>query len=303
MNRRELIKAAGGSIFTARAAAVAVLDAHIHLFDPRRKEGIPWPEPKSPLYRPALPDRYRQIAAPLGVRGAIVVEASPRYSDNQWVLDTAAADSIIKGFVGNLEPGKPEFPKRLEALSRNRLFRGIRYGNLWGRDLGAELGRPEFVSGLRLLSEAGLSLDTANQDAALIHAVLRLTDEVPALRVIIDHLPQMTVPAGEAGRQVRADLRELGARPQVFVKLSEVFRRVDGAVPREISHYRGWLDEICSSFGDDRVLFGSDWPNSDQWRPFGDVLALMQEYFAGKSPSAAEHYFAGNAQRAYRVTI
>jgi len=279
-----------------------IIDTHIHLFDPRRPQGVPWPTKQDGiLYQPALPDRYRGIAVPLGVVGAIEVEASPWLEDNQWVLDVAAKDKIIVGTVGNLEPGKPEFRKQLERFHRNPLFRGIRYGNLWNRDLGRELSRPEFVSDLRGLAEAGLEMDTANPNPALIADVVRLTDQAPGLRVVIDHLPQLAVPT-EAGalKSYQADLRELGKRPQVYVKISEVLRRVEGKIPEQLSFYRARLDELFDIFGEDRLLYGSDWPNSDQWAPYEVEFRLVREYFMGKGRAVAEKYFWKNSAAAYR---
>ena len=112
------------------------------------------------LYKPALPERYRLVTKGLGIVGAIEVEASPWLEDNQWVLDVAAKESIIVGTVGDLEPGKPDFRKNLDRFHRNPLFRGIRYGNLWNRNLGEQLSRPEFISDLKALADAGLALDT-----------------------------------------------------------------------------------------------------------------------------------------------
>ena len=83
------------------------------------------------------------------------------------------------------------------------------------------------------------------------------------------------------------------------MKLSEIFRRVDGKVPTELSFYRDTLDEIAGVFGEDRVLYGSDWPNSDSWRPFGEGLKLVQDYFASKG-AAAEKYFWKNSVKAYK---
>jgi predicted TIM-barrel fold metal-dependent hydrolase len=286
----------------ARTAPVPIIDCHIHLFDTERKQGVPWPDKKNTvLYKPALPDRYRSLAVPLGVVGAIKVEASPWLEDNQWVLDVAAKDSIIVGTIGNLEPGKPEFGKQLERFGKNNLFRGIRYGNLWGRNLAAEVSRAEFVADLKLLAKAGLTLDSANPNPSLIGAVVRLTDKVPDLRVVIDHLPQMPTPTDPAiRREVQAHLQEIGKRPQIYVKLSEVFRRVDGNVPTDLSFYRGTLDEIYGVFGENRVLYGSDWPNSDNWKPYGDVLRLVQDYFRSKGTAAAEKYFWRNSVTAYK---
>lgn len=279
-----------------------IIDTHIHLFDPTRPQGVPWPEKNDTvLYKPALPDRYRKIAAPLGITGAIEVEASPWLEDNQWVLDIAARDTIVVGTVGDIEPGKNGFGRNLDRFHRNPLFRGIRYGNLWGRDLAAELSKPDFVTDLKLLADAGLVLDTANQTPALIAAAVRVTDLVPNLRVVIDHLPQLDPPSEpKALRAYQADLRELGKRPQVYVKISQVLRRVDGRVPTDLNFYRSRLDQLSAIFGEDRLLYGSDWPNSDQWGTYSQVLSVVREYFMAKGKTAAEKYFWKNSAAAYR---
>jgi predicted TIM-barrel fold metal-dependent hydrolase len=279
-----------------------IIDTHIHMFDPTRPEGVPWP-PKTDriLYKPALPARYRFLTAKLGIVGAIVVEASPWLEDNEWVLDLAKDNPIIVGFVGDLEPNKPDFRPQFDRFHRNPLFRGIRYGNLWGRDLGTSLDNPVFVEGLKLVADAGLELDTANPDPDLIRAVVRLTDKVPSLRVVLDHLPHLEAPAEHDARQkYEADLRELGKRPQVYVKISQVPRRVNGAVSFELAHYRPLLDHFWETFGPDRLLYGSDWPNSDPWGRYDQILSLVHSYFAGKGAEASEKYFWKNSFAAYR---
>ena len=302
MNRRTFLASAAASIVNAQPSPVPIIDTHIHLFDPTRPQGVPWPEKNDTvLYKPALPDRYRKIAAPLGITGAIEIEASPWLEDNQWVLDIAARDPIVVGTVGDIEPGKSGFGRNLDRFHRNPLFRGIRYGNLWGRDLATELSKPDFVTDLKLLADAGLVLDTANQTPALIAAAVRVTDLVPKLRVVIDHLPQLDPPSEpKALRAYQADLRELGKRPQVYVKISQVLRRVDGRVPTDLNFYRSRLDHLSAIFGEDRLLYGSDWPNSDQWGTYSQVLSVVREYFMAKGKTAAEKYFWKNSAAAYR---
>jgi len=276
----------------AGAVSIPIIDTHIHLFDTARPQGVPWPDRNDAvLYKPALPGRYRKVTQGLGVVGAIEIECSPWLEDNQWVLDVAAKDSIIVGTIGDLEPGHTEFRAQLERFARNPLFRGIRYGNLWGRDLGAELAKPEFIAGLQALAEGGLVLDTANPTSALMADVARLTDHVPNLRVILDHLPQLDPST--------ANLRELGKRPQVYVKVSGVLRRVSGRVPLDTSFYRSRLDEIWDIFGPDRLIYGSDWPNSDSLGTYPQVLKIVEEYFHAKGTAAAERYFWKNSIAAY----
>jgi predicted TIM-barrel fold metal-dependent hydrolase len=284
----------------APAKTIPVIDSHIHLFDPFRPQGVPWPSKENKvLYQTALPARYRPIAQPLGIVGAIEVECSSWPDDNQWVLDVAAKEDIIVGTVGHLVPGTPEFRPSLDRLHQNPLFRGIRY-NL-GRQAGKEFDRPEFIADLKALAEADLVLDTANPSVSLLADVVRVSDRVPNLRVVVDHLPQMVPPAAPAARaSYDASLKVLRERPQVFVKLSEVLRRVDGNIPTDPEFYRPRLDEIVDVFGTDRVLYGSDWPNSDQWLPVPVGFNVVHEYFMGKGQLAAENYFWRNSVKCYK---
>lgn len=305
MNRRTFLGVATGIVGLAaapRTEPLPVIDTHIHLFDPRRPQGVPWPDKNdATLYQPALPDRYRKVTKGLGVAGAIEVECSPWLEDNQWVLDIAAKDTIIVGTVGNLEPGRPDFRKHLERFHRNPLFRGIRCGNLWGRNLADQIFQPEFRSDLATLAEAGLAMDTANPNPALISAVVRLTDLVPSLRIVIDHLPQMEKPTALSVRSaLQADLRELGKRPQIYVKVSEVLRRVNARVPDDLDFYRATLDELWEIFGPDRLIYGSDWPNSDRWGTYPTVIRVVREYFTAKGTAVAEKFLWKNSLAAYR---
>jgi L-fuconolactonase len=304
MNRREALAFALGaaSIALTKARFMPIIDTHIHLFDPRRPQGVPWPpQDDRILYRPTLPDRYREVTAGLGIVGAIVVECSPWPEDNQWVLDVAARDSIVVGTVGNLDSGQADFGERLEQLHRNPLFRGIRYGNLWGRSLSEGLSRPQFISNLRVLADAGLALDTANPDAPLLAAVVRLTDRIPTLRVVIDHLPQLELPREPGARTaLQACLQELGRRPQVYVKVSEVLHPIGSHLHYDPDFYRSRLDEIWGIFGADRLIYGSDWPNSDHSAPLRQELKVVSEYAYSKGTSLAEKFFWKNSIGAYR---
>jgi predicted TIM-barrel fold metal-dependent hydrolase len=161
-----------------------------------------------------------------------------------------------------------------------------------------QISSPQFIFDLRELAQAGLA---ANPNTTLIAAVVQFTAQVPSLRVIIDHLPQMEPPAESQARSlVRTNLRELGTRSQLYVKVSEVLRRVDGQVPYTLSFYRARLDELWEIFGPDRLMLGSDWPHSDRWGTYPQILEIVREYFLGKSQAAAEKFFWKNSIAAYR---
>ena len=259
------------------------------------------------MYKTSLPSRYRPIVEPLGIVGAIEVECSALLEDNQWVLDVAEKDDIMVGTVGHLTPGTPDFKSNLDRFHKNPLFRGIRYG--LGRQQGREFDRPEFVADLKYLADADLVMDTANPNVPLLADVVRASDKVPNLRIVIDHLPQMLPPTDPTQKaSYDASMKAFRDRPQIYVKVSEVLRNATASFPRgpneevrtDTEFYRPRLDEIVDVFGMDRVLYGSDWPNGDQWRPVPVGFKIVQEYFMGKGREAAEKYFWRNSIKCYK---
>ena len=142
-------------------------------------------------------------------------------------------------------------------------------------------------------------LDTANPRVPLLEAMIRISDAVPALRIVLDHLPALD--PGEGDRVAyEVALQELRKRPQIFVKLSEIIHRVNGQVSTDLGAYRARLDMLLGVFGEDRVLFGSDWPNSDGVAPVDKVFAIAKEYFLAQPRLVAEKYFWRNSAAAYK---
>jgi L-fuconolactonase len=270
---------------SGRAAASGperIIDTHIHLYDPERPQGVPWP-PKNDqvLYRRTLPDDFKAATRGLGVTGAIVIESNAWLEDNQWVLDLAAAyPGFIVGFVGHLEPGNSDFPRQLERFAKNRLFRGIRLG---GRAIAAGLSQQAFVADLQRLADGDLQMDAIG-DFTLFRDLIAVADRVPRLRVVIDHLPF------DLGNDERV-FRELGARPQVYAKVSGVLRGAE---------VESSLDRLWDTFGRDRLVYGSNWPVSNRAAPYPMVLKVVREYFARKGAEASERYFWKNSRAAYK---
>ena len=313
MQRREFFHLAGGfaastTIFKKSVVlgeveyAKPIIDSHIHLFDPTRPGGVPWPEKNdSALYKPALPERYETLSTPFGVVGCIAVEASPLARDNDWLLGIAAKHPVVVGVIGNLIPGTPTYQNALDRLHRDPLFLGFRYGNLWSRDLEIDLAKPGFIDGLKALSQAGLVFESANPDPSLIRALLRVADRVTQLRIVVDHIPNATVPVQPAAlEEYNANLRTLAQHPTVFVKLSEIPVVHDGSLIQDPAFYRERLDMMWDLFGADRVIFGSDWPNSDHVAPFAATLGIVRQYLVHKSRDAVEGYLWKNSATIYR---
>ena len=76
--------------------------------------------------------------------------------------------------------------------------------------------------------------------------------------------------------------------------------KTDGTAPHDIEFYRPVLDVVGSSFGEDRVIYGSNWPVSERFAKLATVQGIVHDYFSAKGPEVLEKFFARNAQTAYR---
>jgi predicted TIM-barrel fold metal-dependent hydrolase len=170
-----------------------------------------------------------------------------------------------------------------------------------GGRAGQEVDKPEFIADLKALADADLVMDTANPSVSLLAGVVRVSDRVPNLRLVIDHLPQMLRPTQSVAQaSYDASMKAIHERPQIYVKVSEVLRRVDDKIPTDLAFYRPRIDEVLDVFGMDRVLYGSDWPNGDLWLPVPVGFKIVHEYFMAKGRVAAEKYFWRNSTKAYK---
>jgi len=277
-----------------------IIDTHTHFYDPSRPQGVPWPRPSEAwLYRPVLPAHYRALAAPIGITGTVVVEASAWVEDNQWLLDLARKDRFLLGIVGNLDPRHESFPDNLGRFAADPLFRGIRCGaGTFGQGPDGLV-----VERLGLLAERGLTLD-AHVGAGHLAAVAELARRLPSLRIVVNHLALPPVDGGPPPADWRRAVELVAAQPGVFMKVSafEEFSRTQPA-PTDAAHYTPVFDAVWEAFGPERLLYGSNWPCSDRSGTLASTLAVVKDYVSQRGPAAAAAVLAANACRAYGVAV
>lgn len=288
---------------TALPHIETIIDTHVHFYDPSRAGGVPWPPAgDAKLYRPILPEEYKKLTAPLDIKGVIEVEASPLLEDNQWVLDLAGREPIILGTCGDIEIGNGGFGENLDRFHKSGRFYGIRIGNLWGRNLRTDLQEREAIANLKMLAQAGLEVDVIG-GFAILPDVIRINDQVPDLRIVIEHMP-FDPPRDDADRSAADNsLREIGGRRQIFSKVSNVLRQKSNQPIEDLDYYRPSLDQLWETFGVNRLIYGSNWPVSDKVGPYELGFRIVREYFAAKGREASEKFFAGNSKLAYRWKV
>lgn len=275
-----------------------VIDTHTHFYDPTRPQGVPWPPANTPLYRPVMPADFLDVAGPLGIRETVVVEASDRVEDNQWVLDLAESNPSIVGLVGNLNPRDPGFESHLVRFSKNPLFRGLR----WRSNLVPLDGEIDsLIVAAKRLADLDLELDLLGPCTALPQ-VNRLAKAVPDLRLVINHVAHSGDPEA-MHPQWKENVAEIAGRPNVFMKVSGLLEQVKGDLgksPTDTEYYLPVLDHLWEHFGENRLIFGSNWPVSDRGGSYEAFYNVVLEYFSGKGREVVEKYFWKNSLAVYR---
>ncbi len=276
-----------------------IIDTHVHFYDPSRPQGVPWP-PKNDalLYRTTLPKDYLALAVPQPVNGVVVVEASPWVEDNQWILDLAEKEPLIIGLVGNLPIGADAFSGHLKRFAANPFFRGVRI-----RDGSLEAGLSDraFLRDMHDIADQGLCFDVHSTPAWVAQAD-RLAHAVPNLRLIVNHVANVPVTGGPPPDEWLRLMQTLAAHPNIFMKVSGLVEGTHcskGDAPVNAEFYRPVLETLWSSFGADRLIYGSNWPVSGHFAQLATVQKIVTLFFADKGQAALDKVFWKNAQKAY----
>ncbi len=302
MNRRRFLQTTAAfaclpEMTQAAPPVTRIIDTHTHFYDPSRPGGVPWPTKGSPLYRTVLPADWLAVAAPHGVKETVVVEASPLVEDNQWILDLAAKEKSIVGFVGHLDPGDA-FASNLKRFAANPVFRGVRWS---GTSLQDTAKQDAVLSGAKALANHGLELDLNGGPSYLPHAA-KLAAGVPDLRIVINHLGASGDPRS-LRPEWKESIRAAAKQPNAFMKVSALVEQVKcdyGKAPTDTTYYLPVLDHLWECFGPERLIYGSDWPVSDKGASYDVVFKVVDEFFRSKGSEACEKYFWKNSLAAYR---
>lgn len=273
-----------------------IIDTHTHFYDPGRPQGVPWPSPDSGrLYRTVLPGHFRELAEPCGVTGTVVVEASAWLEDNQWVLDLARDEPFIVGLVGHVDPGE-DFRERIDRFAANPLFRGIRCG---GGDL-RNVGQGSFLQDMEKLVEKDLELDLLIGKQHF-GELFELARRLPELRVVVNHTGQVPIDGELPDPEWVEGIQRLAELPSIFMKVSALLElsKVQPA-PADPQYYEPTLEAVWQAFGEDRLIFGSNWPVCERAGELATAFEVVRGFFAGKGEAASEKYFWRNGRVAYR---
>ncbi|EOD28329.1 hypothetical protein EMIHUDRAFT_64168 [Emiliania huxleyi CCMP1516] len=255
-----------GSTAASMTGASRVIDSAIHLWSDGEAP-FPWASPPPAELRSAgSPEAFLAAAREAGVGGALVVQPANHMHDHSYVSEALKAHPTFFRGMGLANPTLPpeEAIAALEAL-HTAGFVGVRFNaGAFEGGLCSDVGRALYQRAGELGMPVGVMAFKGL--AGFVPDLKRLCSEFPSTTLVVDHMGFFRQPAsgGQLGDAAANDeaswqgLLDLAAYPQVFVKVSALFRASGEAPPFVDLQPR--VRQLLNSYGSSRLMWGSDYP-------------------------------------------
>ncbi|MBW8734903.1 MAG: amidohydrolase family protein, partial [Asticcacaulis sp.] len=262
--------------------------------------GHEWPTPDlEPIHRDFVPADLVAVTAMAGVDATVLVQSQPADSDTDWMLDVADDCPLIQGVVGWADLAAPDALERLTELAKRPKLKGIR-PMLQGMSDETWILRDDVRPALKALSNLGLRFDALIFTRHL-PAIDQLAKAFPDLPVIVDHCakPPIADNAPAAVQAWRDGIARVAENPNVVCKLSGLFTEMrpdqplDAALP--------FADHVLSTFGPERLMWGSDWPVVLLRQPYAAWLDWTKAWLGGKTAEVHTAVLGSTARRVYAL--
>jgi L-fuconolactonase len=278
------------------------VDAHHHFWDPSSAE-YPWMTDEFAAIRRRFgPQDLGPLLAECGIDRTVLVQTRASLDETRELLAVAARTDFVAGVVGWVNLTASDITaqlRRLRSLPEGRWLIGIRHqvhdelDPLW-------LARSDVRRGLHAVEEAGLAYDLLVRTRELPSAV-RIARDIPGLRLVLDHGAKPPIRTGDlrAWAEAMAPLGECG---NVSCKLSGLITEADPQTwqPEDLV---GCVRQIAGWFGDDRLIFGSDWPVCLLAGSYAEVLGALMYALGDVSPDTRAKILGANAARIYQLPL
>lgn len=278
------------------------IDAHQHYWQFARGD-YAWLTPAlGAIHRDFAPADLAPHLAAAGIAGTILVQAAPTVAETAYLLGLARRAPSVRGVVGWTDLAAHDAAAQLRALRRDDRLVGIRPMLQDIADTEWVL-RPTVLAALGVADELGLVFDALVQPRHL-DAIAALAAALPGLAIVIDHAAKPAIARWRAGDADfvtwRTGLARLAGAPQVTCKLSGL--ATEAAADWQPSDLAPYVEVLISSFGAERLMFGSDWPVVNLAGGFARWHDAARRLTATLPAADGAAIFGGTARRVYGIT-
>lgn len=240
-----------------------IIDTHVHCWD-LEKAAYPWlAADESILNRTWRIEEIEEERKKAGVVAGVLVQAAGNLEDTELMLDIANRSSWIKGVVGWLPLTNPRETQRLleDRFSKEKYFKGVRHQVHDEKDP-EWLLQPPVLESLQLLSDKNIPYDMVGILPAHLRTVIKLTEKIPGLRLVLDHLNWPPIASGEKFGEWGDLIKVAAQHKNLYAKISGLGTASGNFQYRSTAGIQPYVAFAIELFGSRRCFCGSDWPVS-----------------------------------------
>lgn len=277
-----------------------IIDAHHHLWNVDRIR-YGWLEQTGmdPIRRTFDTTELEPQLQSAGIDKTVLVQSLDSYEDTDFMLEIASRYDRIAGVVGWVPLDRPdEAARKLEQYSRNGLFKGVRH--LIHDEADPDwVVRDDVIEGLKVLASFDLPFDIVAVFPNHLKHVPQLAEQVPGLKMVIDHLAKPPIRSGEM-EPWASELTQAASYPNVYAKLSGLNTAADWE-RWTADDIRPYVEFAIDRFSADRLMFGSDWPVSTLAGDYAKVWSETKRAISDRSAREIEAMLGGTAAAFYNL--
>ena len=271
------------------------VDSHQHFWKPERGDYY-WMngEGAKPIRRTIMPEHLRDHLMTRSISKTVLVQAAPTVAETEFMLGIADSTDFVAKVVGWVDFENRDDIKHMRRFAKHPKFAGV-------RPMIQDLPDPNWMhrKDVQWAFAAIIDLDlTFDALGFPIHLdpFRKLFDTYPKMRTVIDHCMKPVIREDQF-EPWATKLADIAKHTPVYCKLSGIATEARPGWTTET--LKPYAKHVISSFGADRVMWGSDWP----------VLELNGSYpswhdtaqaIAGQGPDN-EQIFGKTARKFYRI--
>ena len=281
-----------------------IIDAHQHLWVLSERKYSWITADLSELNDDFVPEDYLEVSQKCKIDGTVLVQSADTYEDTFYMLDIANKYNFVKGVVGWIPFDRVnEANSAIEALISHPKIKGFRnlthdYSNRKYESDDAWILRENVLETLNLICERHLTLDYVAVNENHLKNIIKVAQELPNLKIVIDHLGKPNIASGEI-KSWQAIIDRASELPNLYLKLSGL--NTASRRDWEVSDWKPYFDAAYKSFGADRLIMGGDWPVIELYDNFEKVWNAQLMLIDSLAESEIQKILGGNAIKFYEL--
>ncbi|MEO5683008.1 MAG: amidohydrolase family protein [Chitinophagaceae bacterium] len=260
-----------------------IIDTHIHTWDLERASYTWLKDDSSILNRSWSLNELNAVRGQTNVSAGILVQAAGNFEDTELMLETARANSWIKGVVGWLPLVDATATKKIleEKYNKEKYFKGVRH-QVHDEPDPAWLLQPAVIKSLQLLASHDIAYDMVGISVAHIETTIKVAEKVPGLRMVFDHLNQPPIAKQEKFGNWGKWMKAAAQHTNLHAKISGLGTAAVKGSDWTNADLQPYIEFALNTFGTDRCFCGGDWPVSllagsyaKTWQSYESILTAL----------------------------